>query len=75
MHLCRVGFIFTRGIDGLQIFGRERPMVKGVSIRSLVMSFLAISKMDGDMANFFVSISMGQGLCLQQLSCSLLFFL
>jgi hypothetical protein len=50
-------------------------MVKAVSIRSLVMSFLAISKMDGDMANSFVSISMGQGLCLQkQLSSSLLFF-
>lgn len=59
---CRVGFIFTLGIAGLLTFGRERPMVKVVSIRSLVMSFLAIFKMDGDMATFFVLMSMGQGL-------------
>lgn len=59
---CRVGFIFTLGIVGLLTFGRERPMVKVVSIQSLVMSFLAIFKMDGDMATFFVLMSMGQGL-------------
>lgn len=63
---CRVGFIFTRGIGGLQTSGREGPMVKVVSIRSLVKSFLAIFKMDGDTATSFVSISMGKGMCLQK---------
>jgi hypothetical protein len=62
---CRVGFIFTLGIDGFLTFGRERPMVKVVSFQSLVTSFLAIFEMDGDMDTFFVLMSMGQGLCLQ----------
>lgn len=60
---CRVGFIFTLGTDGLQTFGRERQMVKAVSIRSPVMSFLVISKMGGDMASSFVLMLMEQGLC------------
>ena len=59
--LCRAGFIFIPGIDGLQTFGRERPMVKAASIQSLVMYFLAISKMDGDMATSFVLMLMEQG--------------
>jgi len=60
--LCRAGFIFILGIDGLQTFGRERPMVKAASIQRLVMYFLAISKMDGDMATSFVLMLMEQGL-------------
>ncbi|RVX11615.1 Protein accumulation and replication of chloroplast 3 [Vitis vinifera] len=58
--LCmeRVGFIFTVEIGGLQTFGRERQMVKGASIQSLVMSSLAILKMDGDMATSCVSMLM-----------------
>ncbi|TKY50766.1 ACCUMULATION AND REPLICATION OF CHLOROPLASTS 3 [Spatholobus suberectus] len=60
--LCvRVGFIFTPVIGGLQTFGRERLMVRGGSTQSLVMPSLAISKMDGDMASFFVLMRMGQG--------------
>lgn len=58
----RVGFIFTPGIDGLQTSGGERQMVKDASILSLVMSFLVISKMDGDMASSFASMLMEEGL-------------
>jgi hypothetical protein len=57
----RVGFIFIPGIDGLQTFGRERPVEKVASIQSLVMSVLAISKMVGDMITSFELILMEQG--------------
>lgn len=57
----RVGFIFTLEIDGLQTSGRERLMAKAASIPSLVMSFLVISKMDGDMASSFVLMLMEGG--------------
>ncbi|KAL7001380.1 hypothetical protein U1Q18_002530 [Sarracenia purpurea var. burkii] len=36
-------------------------MVKGASTQSLVKSFLAILRMDGDMATFFVSMLTEQG--------------
>ncbi|KAF2305729.1 hypothetical protein GH714_007853 [Hevea brasiliensis] len=54
-------FISTLETDGLQTFGREKPMVKAVSIQSLVKSFLVNSKMDGDMATFFALMLMEQG--------------
>ncbi|KAF8389615.1 hypothetical protein HHK36_024134 [Tetracentron sinense] len=59
---CRVGFIFTLGIDGLQTSGRERPMVKGASIQSLETSSLAISKMAGGMATSCALMLVEQGL-------------
>ncbi|GMN61881.1 hypothetical protein TIFTF001_030962 [Ficus carica] len=59
--LDQVGFIFTLEIDGLQTSGRERLMAKAASIPSLVMSFLVISKMDGDMASSFVLMLMEGG--------------
>lgn len=58
---CRVGFIFTLEIDGLQTSGRERLMAKAASIPSLVMSFLVISKMDGDTASSYVLMLMEEG--------------
>ncbi|KAJ6988330.1 hypothetical protein NC653_021300 [Populus alba x Populus x berolinensis] len=51
------------GMDGLQTFGRERPVEKVASIQSLVISVLAISKMGGDMITSFVLILMEQGPC------------
>lgn len=59
---CRVGFIFTLVIGGLQTFGRERLMVRGGSTQSLVMPSLAISKMDGGMGSFFALMLMEQGI-------------
>ncbi|KAH8500490.1 hypothetical protein H0E87_015657 [Populus deltoides] len=50
------------GLDGLQTFGRERPVEKVASIQSLVMSVLAISKMVGDMITSFELILMEQDL-------------
>lgn len=58
---CRVGFIFTLEIGGLQTFGRERPMVKADSIQNQAMCSLAILKMVGDMASSFVLMLMEQG--------------
>lgn len=52
--MCRVGFTFTMGTDGLQTFGRGRPMVKDGSTQKLETFFLVISEMDGDTAAFFV---------------------
>ena len=60
--LCRVGFIFTLVIGGLQTSGRERPMVRGGSTLSRVMPSLVISKMDGGMVSFFASMLMEQGI-------------
>lgn len=45
---CRDGFIFTLGIDGLQTSGREKQTEEAASIQSLVMCFLATSKMACD---------------------------
>lgn len=58
---CRVGFIFTLGIDGLQTSGREKPTEKAVSIPSLVMYFLASSKMACDTVIFSALMLMEQG--------------
>lgn len=57
----RVGYIFTREIDGLQTSGREKQMEKAGSIQSVVMSFSAISKMDGDMVTSFILMLMERG--------------
>lgn len=63
MGLCRDGYIFALGIDGSRTSGRGRLMGKGASIQAMVKYFLVISRMDGDMDNSFVSMSMGKGLC------------
>jgi hypothetical protein len=48
VHLsCRVGFISTKVIDGLQISGKEKPVAKAGSIQSPVRYSLDISKMVG----------------------------
>lgn len=47
----------------MPIFGRGELMVKGDSIPSPERSYLAIFEMVGDMASFFVSKLMAQGLC------------
>lgn len=59
--LRRDGFTSTLGIDGLLTSGREKQMEKADFTQSMVMFSLATSKRDGDMAAFFVSMSMGQG--------------
>ncbi|KAJ8426469.1 hypothetical protein Cgig2_012382 [Carnegiea gigantea] len=60
-NLTRAGFTSIAETDGLPTFGRAEPMVKGDSILSLERSSLANSKMGGDMATFFVSKLMVQG--------------
>ena len=60
--LLRAGFTSIAETDGLSTFGRAEPMVKGDSILSLERSSLANSKMGGDMATFFVSKLMVQGM-------------
>lgn len=59
---CRGGFIFILATDGLQTFGRGRPMVKGASTQNLVMFGLASLKMDGDMAVSFALKLMETGI-------------
>ncbi|KAG6407632.1 hypothetical protein SASPL_130628 [Salvia splendens] len=56
------GFTSILGTGGLLTSGREKQMEKAVFTQNLVMFFSATSKRDGDMATFFVSMSMGQGL-------------
>lgn len=63
MVMYRVGCIFTPETDGLQTSGKGKPMAKVASIQSPVMSFLASSKMVGDMATSSALMLTGQGSC------------
>lgn len=58
---CRAGFIFTRGIDGLQTSGKERQMEKDASILNPAMCFSASFEMDCDMVISCVLMLMEQG--------------